>query len=77
MITGELRGLYTQSPSDAEFGKLIQTLTEIQLSNDWKAGQEHTFPNDLNLTLTTALTTYDTHYEKAANTAPQTFHHSR
>ena len=46
MMTEELREL---------FGKIIQTFTEIQLSNDWKAGQEDTFPGNLNLTLMTAL----------------------
>ena len=46
--------------------KLVQTLTKIQLSCDWKAGQEDIFPKDLNLTLTTEFAAYDAHSEKVA-----------
>ena len=66
LFTEELRELYTQTPSDAEFGKLVQNLTTIQLSCDWKADQERNFPTDLLLTLTTELAAYDAHNGKVA-----------
>ena len=60
-FTEELRELYTQVPTDTEFGKLVQNLTTIQLSCDWKEGREADFPKELGLILTTEIAAYDAH----------------
>ena len=63
-FTEELREVYTTRPSDAEFSKLMQTLTTLQLSHDWKNDNATPIPPRLLIDMRIAFEKYDAHNEK-------------
>ena len=60
----EFRELYTTRPSDAEFSKLMQTLTILQLSHNWKNDNATPVPARLLVDMRIAFEKYDAHNEK-------------
>ena len=60
----EFQELYTTRPSDAEFNKLMQTLTTLHFSHDWKNGNATPVPARLLVDMRIAFEKYDAHNEK-------------